>query len=79
MQFGLSLGKNSHYALCDVIYTHFGVYSRKQNKKLLGKTVSEMWCQILRKNLLCVNKTNFRKKVKKKEKKLVFGGFWGQN
>ena len=57
-----SWGKNGCYALCDaftLVSRHFGVFYRKQTKKILGKTVLKMWSQMLTKNGLKVHKTTF--------------------
>ena len=59
----------------------------ENKKKYLGETVWKMWSQIYKKNGLCVRKTTYGKKCKKKKKFKrktmktfkIFGGFVGQN
>jgi hypothetical protein len=62
LKFGLLWGKKAvtHFVTqFSHVSKHFGVYSRKQNKNV----------SVLKKNVLCVHKTTFRKKCINKEKK----------
>ena len=55
---------------------HFGVYSRKQNKKCLGKTVLIMWFQICDKMAYVSTKLLLEKSEEKKSKTLL--KMWSQ-
>ena len=72
MKFGLSLGKNGCYALCDTIFNKFldilEFTVENKQKKCLEKTILKIWSQIGKKNGLCVHKTPFRKKVQELRK-----------
>ena len=82
MKFGLSWGKNFVTQFTHV-FRHFGVYSRKQNKIVLGKLFYKCALRFKEKMAYVSTKQLSKKSTKNKTKNMktftIFDGFWGQN